>query len=102
LSQIEDYYDFLQFGPAGSNAMPFRCTGTAGICPDVYISSDSGIRFDFHSDYSITEAGFTLSVNVVGDIPVTSQPSKTTSQPSSKPTVHHHNSTTTLPVNQNR
>jgi hypothetical protein len=97
LSQIEDYYDYLQFGPAGSNAISFRCTGTAGTCPDFYISSDSGIRFDFHSDYSITEAGFTLSVNVVGDIPVTSQKSKTTGQPSSKPT-YHDSTTVTLPV----
>jgi hypothetical protein len=109
-SEIENYFDYLLFGPSGTNTRRNRCTGTAGTCPDVYISSSTGIRFDFHSDYSITKSGFTLSVRVVGDTPpATSSPSsqpslqpsnqptsQPTAQPTSKPT--HHSHSTTAPI----
>jgi hypothetical protein len=53
-SQIEDDNDYLLFGPSGTNEERTRCTGTAGTCPDVYISSSTGIRFDFKSNVDIT------------------------------------------------
>jgi hypothetical protein len=91
MSDIEDGYDYLLFSPSGTSDERALCTGQdrgngATCLEDVYITSSTGIRFDFHSDFIVTGSGFSLSVNVVSNTPSapTGQPSM---QPSSQPSM---------------
>jgi hypothetical protein len=71
LSQMEPCRDYLTFGPYGTSPRT-SCTGFAGVCSDVYISSSTGIDFRFHSDSSVLYQGFSLGVSVVSNTPIPS------------------------------
>jgi hypothetical protein len=82
ISKIERDYDYLTFGPYGTTDVRTKCTGIVYRCPDAYISSSTGIGFNFHSDHSVIFQGFELSVSAFTNSPIpTAAPSSLSHAP---------------------
>jgi hypothetical protein len=79
----ESGYDFVYVEATGAPSYSARCSGAT--CADVAVVSATGITIRFHSDYSITAAGFVGTVTFATMAP-SSVPTTAPTGPSLSPT----------------